>query len=76
MQPCVLVPVGSLAVRRFLGPVKLAEVVGTAVADGDGCQIVPLPHPSGASLWLNKPSNVAQVDQALSLLKQLRAMFD
>ena len=76
VQPCVLVPVGSLAVRRFLGPVKLAEVVGTAVADGDGCQIVPLPHPSGASLWLNKPSNVAQVDQALSLLKQLRAVFD
>jgi uracil-DNA glycosylase len=76
VRPLVLIPVGSLAVRRFLGPVKLAEVVGTVVVDDEGRQIVPLPHPSGASLWLNKPSNVAQVDRALSRLQQLRAKLD
>ena len=76
VRPHILVPVGSLAVRRFLGPVKLAEVVGTVTTNEEGCQIVPLPHPSGASLWLNKPDNVAQVDLALSRLQQLKALLD
>ncbi|MEE8390482.1 MAG: uracil-DNA glycosylase family protein, partial [Anaerolineae bacterium] len=53
VQPKLLVPVGGLAIRRFLGSVKLAEVVGEVVQDEAGHWIVPLPHPSGASLWLN-----------------------
>jgi uracil-DNA glycosylase len=72
VRPRVIVPVGGLAVRRFLGPVRLAEVVGQFFQDEVGRWIVPLPHPSGASLWLNRPENRARVDQGLAHLQRLR----
>lgn len=71
VAPHVIVPVGALSVRRFLGAARLADVVGTAVLDGGGRWIVPLPHPSGASLWLNRPQNRLQVDEALAHLRRL-----
>ncbi len=72
VRPRIIVPVGGLAVRRFLGPARLAEVVGTVVQGEDGAWIVPLPHPSGASLWLNRPENRKRVEQALAHLRRLR----
>ena len=42
----------------------------------DGRYIVPLPHPSGASLWPNKPANQALINQAIHILSQLRQTFD
>lgn len=38
--------------------------------------IVPLPHPSGASLWPNKPENQALIKQALGLLAEIRLAYD
>ncbi len=38
----------------------------------DGRWIVPLPHPSGASLWPNKPANKALIDRAVEILAQIR----
>lgn len=38
----------------------------------DGRWVVPLPHPSGASLWPNKPENQALIDRAIVLLSQIR----
>ena len=72
VRPKVIVPVGGLAVRWFLGQVRLADVVGTVVEDGGGRLVVPLPHPSGVSLWLNRPENQARVARALSHLRRLR----
>jgi uracil-DNA glycosylase len=74
VRPEIVVPVGGLAIRRFLGSVKLADVVGKAIG-GDGENnywTVPLPHPSGASLWLNRPENQVRVEQALGHLQRLR----
>ena len=71
VRPQILVPVGGLAIRRFLGSVKLADVVGKVVQDEAGCWIIPLPHPSGASLWLNRPENQERVDGALAHLRRL-----
>lgn len=68
--PRVLVPVGGLAVRRFLGQVKLSEVVGH-VYQRDSAWVVPLPHPSGASLWLNRPENQDRLSAALDHAKRL-----
>jgi len=31
---------------------------------------VPLPHPSGASGWLNDPANRARVAEAVGLIRQ------
>jgi uracil-DNA glycosylase len=72
VQPRLIIPVGGLAVRRFLGSVRLADVVGEVVQDETGHWIVPLPHPSGASLWLNRPENRERVSQALTHLRRLR----
>ena len=38
----------------------------------DGCFVVPLPHPSGASLWPNKPENQALIRRAIELLGAIR----
>jgi len=42
----------------------LADLVGTLKQSDHGRWIVPLPHPSGASLWLNQPHHKEQVAQA------------
>lgn len=69
IRPRIVLLVGLLAIRTFLGPVKsLTAVVGTAVVR-DGVLYVPLPHPSGVSRWLNDPANVAAVARAMALLR-------
>jgi uracil-DNA glycosylase len=69
VRPRVVLLVGLLAIRTFLGPVKsLTAVVGTTVTR-DGVLYIPLPHPSGVSRWLNEPANVAAVAQAMRILK-------
>lgn len=69
----VIAPVGRLAIELFYGrQFKLADVVGTSKRDGQGRWIVPLPHPSGASLWLNRSDHQAKVSHALKILQQLR----
>lgn len=74
VNPQLIIPVGGLAVRRFLGPNKLAEVVGR-IFKKDGRTILPLPHPSGASLWLNRSKNQALVKQAIDHLRQIKAQM-
>jgi uracil-DNA glycosylase len=56
IRPKLIVPVGGLAIRRLLGFTGLAETVGNRYDLGDAT-VVPLPHPSGASAWLNDPAN-------------------
>ena len=37
-----------------------------------GRWVVPLPHPSGASLWPNRPENQALIEQAVGILRAVR----
>ena len=39
---------------------------------GNGRYVVPLPHPSGASLWPNKPKNKTLIANAIELLSIIR----
>jgi len=71
VMPQVIVLVGGLAIETFLGDNKLEDIVGRVVVRGD-VRYVPLPHPSGASLWLNAPQNQTRVRQALKALEQLK----
>jgi uracil-DNA glycosylase len=73
VDPEIVIPVGGLAIRHFLGKAKLVDVVGTVVQDDEGRWIVPLPHPSGASLWLNKPEHRALVSRAIEQLCELQS---
>jgi uracil-DNA glycosylase len=69
LRPEIVLLVGSLAIRTFLGPFRsLSNVIGTA-AIRDGVRYLPLPHPSGVSRWLNEPANVAAVDRAMTILR-------
>ena len=45
------------------------------VQDEDGWYIVPLPHPSGASLWTNSAENRALIARALALLSNIREKY-
>ena len=69
LEPQVVLLVGLLAIRTFLGPVaSLTAVVGTSTVRDRVCYI-PLPHPSGVSRWLNESANVAAVARAMELLR-------
>jgi uracil-DNA glycosylase family 4 len=70
VHPQVIVLVGGLAIHTFLGENRL-DVVGHMV-ERHGVRHVPLPHPSGASLWLNVAENQARVRKALQTLEQVR----
>ncbi len=72
IAPELIIPVGRLASRAFLGAKALNEVVGSVTQDSEGRWIVPLPHPSGASRWFNDPENAAHVDRAIRHLARLR----
>ncbi len=65
--PKLIVTVGGMAARRLLGLKSLA-LCGERF-DQWGATCVPLPHPSGASGWLNDPANRARLEQALELVR-------
>jgi uracil-DNA glycosylase family 4 len=71
LKPTVLILVGQLAIARFLGPGRLDDRVGFRF--GERPVIVPLPHPSGQSRWLNEPANRQRLDTALALISELRS---
>lgn len=67
VRPQVILPVGGLAISAFLGSQKLEEVIGVSF-ERNGVHILPLPHPSGVSRWLNDPQHQALLTQAVALL--------
>ena len=67
LQPALVVTVGGLAARRVLGLRRLTEHVGEQLRLGDAMAI-PLPHPSGASGWLNDPANRDRLALALAIV--------
>jgi len=64
----LVIPVGGLAIRRVLGLSRLASCIGSRFELGDAVA-VPLPHPSGASGWLNSFENRKRLEVALALLR-------
>jgi len=73
LRPKALILVGQLAISRFLGPGPLEERVGRRY--GERPVMVPLPHPSGQSRWLNAPENRERLATALALVGELRSNF-
>jgi len=68
LRPQLIVPVGGLAIRALLGISGLADCIGRRY-ELDDAVAVPLPHPSGASSWLNLPANRELTAQAAALVK-------
>ena len=69
LRPRLVLPVGGLAVRQLLGLRSVSECVGETY-ELAGALAVPLPHPSGASGWLNAPANRAQLERALTRVRE------
>lgn len=71
IRPPVLIPIGRLAITRFLPPLPLDRLVGRlheVTHAGGTSRAIPLPHPSGASSWFHVPANARLLEDALALL--------
>jgi uracil-DNA glycosylase len=69
LRPRLIVTVGGLALRRLLGLPSLTPAIGGRY-ELNGASVVPLPHPSGASGWLNVPANRERLAAAAALVRR------
>jgi len=81
LRPRLILPVGGLALTRLGIDRRLDDVVGRlftpdgrevdAPGPDDTRLLLPLPHPSGQSRWLNDPARLALLESALARLPAL-----
>jgi uracil-DNA glycosylase len=71
LQPRLVIPVGKLAIAQLLPMARLQEIIGRqfqASLAGQHFDVIPLPHPSGASPWHRVEPGKTLLQQALSLI--------
>jgi uracil-DNA glycosylase len=71
IRPALLIPVGRLAIERFLPALPLIDLIGTkrtVTHSGGSSVVIPLPHPSGASSWIYQRENRLLVEKAVELI--------
>jgi uracil-DNA glycosylase len=68
LRPRLIVTVGLLPLRALLGLPALTPSIGERY-ELDGTPVVPLPHSSGASGWLNSAENKQRLARALDLVR-------
>lgn len=54
LQPELVIPIGKLAIGQFLPLAPLSDIIGESFQvqrGGHSFEVIPLPHPSGASPW-------------------------
>ena len=72
IRPKLLIPVGKLAMARFLPVKPLDDLIGRAheVEHVGGWSLaIPLPHPSGASSWVHQGNHPELLENALRLIR-------
>lgn len=72
LQPQLLLPVGKLAIQQFMPVAKLDAVIGRQYhlkLQSGSLDIIPLPHPSGASTWHRTEPGKSLLQQALHLIR-------
>lgn len=79
IRPKLLIPVGKLAMEKFLHSAPLDQLIGRIHETehvGGRSRVIPLPHPSGASSWVNAPAHKRLLERALALIaKELRELW-
>jgi len=71
LRPELVIPVGKLAISQFMVIGKLDQVIGRVFPmrrDGRAFDLIPLPHPSGASPWHRIPPGKQLLQQAMGLI--------
>jgi uracil-DNA glycosylase len=69
IQPKLLIPIGRLAIERFLPTLPLDQLIGRAFDvehAGGASRAIPLPHPSGASSWVHQGDHPQLLARAIS----------
>jgi uracil-DNA glycosylase len=75
LRPQLVVTVGGLALKQLLGITMLTPYIGERL-DLGGTPVVPLPHPSGASGWLNDAANRERLECAVAVIRsELRRVY-
>ena len=77
LKPSLIIPVGRLAIARFIDCAKLEDVIGSKFRVEHACHrfdLIPLPHPSGASPWHKIPPGNALTTRALKLIARHAAI--
>jgi uracil-DNA glycosylase len=76
LEPKLIIPVGKLAITEVLNlkkQSKLIDIIGkqyTQNLHGHDVQIIPLPHPSGASTWHMTEPGKSLLQKALQMLSE------
>jgi len=71
LRPTLVLPVGKLAIGRFLGERPLIDTIGRKFSidyRGHVVDCIPLPHPSGASPWHRIEPGKTLLGQAMRLI--------
>lgn len=71
LRPALVIPIGKLAIEQFIASDKLTEIIGKkqrVTYRGHRFDLVPLPHPSGASPWHRMEPGRTLLAQALELI--------
>ena len=77
LRPRLIIAVGRLAIVQFIDCAKLEKVIGhklRAKRAGHCFDLIPLPHPSGASPWHKIPPGKALTRRALKLIARHSAI--
>jgi uracil-DNA glycosylase len=71
LRPRLIIPVGRLAIVQFIDCAKLDKVIARKFRverEGHRFDVIPLPHPSGASPWHKIPPGKALTERALKMI--------
>jgi len=71
LRPELVIPIGKLAIGQFVEVEKLSGVIGrqfSVEVGGRRMDVVPLPHPSGASTWHRSEPGKSLLEKALGLI--------
>lgn len=77
LEPALVLPVGKLAIARFLPPAPLNDIIGKKFRiehRGRALDCIPLPHPSGASPWHRMEPGKTLLGQALAQVAKYPAI--
>ncbi len=77
LQPRLVIPVGRLAIVQFIPPAKLDTMIGQNFRVRRAARqfdLIPLPHPSGASPWHRIPPGRDLLQRALALIARHPAL--
>ncbi len=72
LRPQLIIPVGKLAIEQFMDVGRLVDVIGHEFEleeNGGLIDVIPLPHPSGASTWHRTEPGISLLKKSLSLIE-------